>query len=234
MHKVGFIGRYKDDVGTEAGRAHWEGEHAELTAAVPGLAKYVLNLATQNLGLLGVNDEPLKYHGYAWMWFDDQAAFEAATASDAWSAVVADAGEFLDVDWTLSMSASVDENLVIGGPEGPFKVGYVCRFVDDIRADRTKSDDAHAYWKQTHGGAFGIKVPGIDRYLQNHVASSITGAQPEFDGLSECWFQDREAFEVTMASTEWDEMNGDAFNLFQVMEFNVNGFSAFVDEIHVI
>ncbi len=167
------------------------------------------------------------------MWFDDQAAFEAAGASDQWRAVVADADEFLDVAWTLSMAAPVEENLVIGGPEGPFKVGYVCRFIDPIRADPARSDESHDYWKQTHGGAFGIKVPGIDRYLQNHVSGSITGEQPEFDGLSECWFQDREAFEVTMASSEWDAMNGDAFNLFAVMDFNVNGFSAFVDEIHV-
>jgi uncharacterized protein (TIGR02118 family) len=114
--------------------------------------------------------------------------------------------------------------------EGPFKAVWVCRFKDEIRADPAETDRAHDYWKGTHGGAYGIRVPGIGRYVQNHNVASITGDQPEFDGFSECWFQDRAAFDVTMAAPEWDEMNRDAFNLFVVDEFIVDGYSALIDE----
>jgi uncharacterized protein (TIGR02118 family) len=233
MHKVGFIGRYLPGVSKADGRAHWEGQHAAITAAVPGIVKYRLNFATANLGLVDVNDDPTRFDGYACIWFADQAAFDSAMQSPEWGAVVADAAEFLDVDFTLSMASAVEENVVIDGPEGPFKAVWVCRFKDEIRAEESKTAQAHAYWKGTHGSHYGVKVPGIDRYVQNHNTASITGNPPEFDGFSECWFQDRAAFDVTMEAPEWDEMNNDAPNLFVVEEFIVDGYSALIDEITI-
>ncbi len=107
MYKVGFIGRYKPGIGKDEGRAHWEGIHADLTAATPGLRKFVLNLSTQNLGELGPNDEPVRYDGYAWLWFHDREAFDAATESDEWTAAAEDAGEFLVLK-RGAMAASVE------------------------------------------------------------------------------------------------------------------------------
>ena len=234
MFKVGLIGRYLPGIDAAAGRARWQGPHARLTAGVPGVVKYRLNFPTQNVVLLGVTDAPNKFSGYACIWFADESAFQAAMASPEWAAVAADAAEFLDMDYTLSMAAVVEENVVIDGPEGPFKAVWICRFKDDIRADPDKTADAHAYWKLTHGSHYGVQVPGISRYVQNHNVASLTDAQPEFDGFSECWFADRTAFDVCMASEEWDTMNGDAFNLFVVEEFIVDGHSAVLDEIIVV
>ena len=45
---------------------------------------------------------------------------------------------------------------------------------------------------------------------------------------------DRAAFDLTMESKEWDEMNADAFNLFVVEEFIVDGHSALLDEVIVV
>ena len=234
MFKLGFIGRYLPGIDAAAGRARWQGPHARLTAGVPGVVKYRLNFPTQNVVLLGVTDAPNKFSGYACMWFADESAFQAAMASPEWAAVAADAAEFLDMDYTLSMAAVVEENVVIDGPEGPFKAVWICRFKDDIRADPDKTADAHAYWKRTHGSHYGVQVPGISRYVQNHNVASLTDAQPEFDGFSECWFEDRAAFDVCMASEEWDTMNGDAFNLFVVEEFIVDGHSALLDEVIIV
>ena len=142
MFKVGFIGRYLPDVDAATGRARWAGPHAELTAAVPGVVKYRLNFPTQNVVLLGVTDEPTRFSGYACIWFADESAFEEALASSEWAAVAADAAEFLDVEYMLPMSAVVEENVVIDGPEGPFKAVWICRFRDEIRVDAGRTADA--------------------------------------------------------------------------------------------
>ena len=234
MYKVGFIGRFLPNVDAAEGRARWEGPHARLTATVPGIVKYRLNFPTQNVVLLGVTDEPTRFGGYACIWFADEAAFHAAMASPEWAAVTADAAEFLDVDYVLSMSAPVEENVVIDGPEGPFKAVWICRFQDEIRASAEKTADAHAYWKRTHGSHYGAQVPGIGRYVQNHNIGNLTDSQCEMDGFSECWFQDRAAFDLCMGSEEWDNMNGDAFNLFVVDEFIVDGHSAILDEVVIV
>ena len=65
-------------------------------------------------------------------------------------------------------------------------------------------------------------MPGISRYVQNHVISAIDGEGEnaqiamDFDGFSECWFADRAAFELAMDSPEWQRMNEDAEELFDV------------------
>jgi uncharacterized protein (TIGR02118 family) len=183
--------------------------------------------------MVGTTDDPTKFDGYACMWFADKAAFEAAAATPEWEAMIADAAEFLDIPWTLSMSSAVEENLVIDGEMGPFKAVWICRFKEEIRASAEKTAEAHEYWKRTHGGAYGVKVPGIDVYIQNHNTEPLGDEVPAFDGFSECWFADRAAFDITMAAPEWDAMNGDAFNLFDVETFIVDGFSAVLDEIVV-
>ena len=38
----------------------------------------------------------------------------------------------------------------------------------------------------------------------------------DFDGFSECWFEDRAAFELAMGSPEWLRMNEDAEQLFDL------------------
>lgn len=230
MYKIARIGRYAPGVSKEDGRRRWSGPVAALGAAVPGVERYVQSHSTQSLGLLGVNDDPPKFDGYACVWFTDRDAYTASTATAEWEALAASANELFDVDWMSSMSAAVDERTIIDGPMGPFKAVWIVRFKDEIRADPGRVRDAHEYWTRTHGGAFGVKVPGIDRYVQNHVIEPMGDQVPEFDGFSECWFQDRAAFDVTMESQEWDDMNNDAPNLFDV-DLIVSGMSALLDEI---
>ncbi len=62
---------------------------------------------------------------------------------------------------------------IIDGGEGPFKTVWFVRFKPEVRADPGRARAAHAYWISTHGGHYGVKVPGISRYVQNHVASAI-------------------------------------------------------------
>ena len=76
-------------------------------------------------------------------------------------------------------------------------------------------------------------MPGIDRYVQNHVVEPIVdGVKLGYDGFSECWFKDRAAFDVTMESKEWEEMNNDAKNIFD-RDWIVGGWSSLLDEVVV-
>ena len=74
--------------------------------------------------------------------------------------------------------------------------------------------------------------------MQNHVTTGIDaeGESPDiamdFDGFSECWFDDRAAFELAMASEEWLALNADAETLFDI-PYSVPAMSAVLAE-HVI
>jgi uncharacterized protein (TIGR02118 family) len=58
----------------------WLHQHAPLARTLPGLRKLTFNLVTNGGPVDGVSE----------LWFDDQAAFEAAYASDIGKAVAAD------------------------------------------------------------------------------------------------------------------------------------------------
>ena len=110
---------------------------------------------------------------------------------------------------------------------------WVVRLKDEIRADPARSREAHEYWIETHGGRLGRAVPGIGRYVQNHCAASLGDDELLFDGFSECWFEDRAAFERALASPEWLAMNDDA-ETFCDVDFIVGGMSAVVEENVVV
>ena len=140
------------------------------------------------------------------------------------------------MDYFWGMSAVLDPRTIIDGPPGPFKAVWAVRFKNDIRSDPERVKEAHEYWIGTHGGRYGQAVPGIDCYIQNHcvAALGVDGATDEidllFDGFSECWFQDRAAFDLAMGSDEWLAMNADAETLFDLDFILTDGMSALVEE----
>ena len=146
----------------------------------------------------------------------------------------ADGPNLFDMDYFWGMSAILDERTIIDGDIGPFKTVWVC--ASRRRSARSRpTREAHEYWIGTHGGQFGIEVPGISRYVQNHCVAplGVEGADDslelQFDGFSECWFEDQAAFELAMSSPEWLAMNEDAENLFD-LDYILGGMSAVVEE----
>ncbi len=233
MYKISQVAHFLPSLGPEAGREHWCSTHAALGAAVPGVQRYVQNFATSSLGLVGLHDSRPAFDGYACVWFADRAAFRSSLQSPEWSAMEDDAASLLVPDPSHSSTAAVEEKLIIDGPTGPFKAVWFVQFTADIRSDPRRTREAHEYWTRTHGGAFGVRVPGIDRYVQNHVVEPIADrADLGYDGFSECWFQDRAAFDVTMESKEWADMNNDAKTIFD-RDWIVGGWSSLLDEVVV-
>ena len=233
MFKIVQMVRVAPGVERQAGLDHWTGAHAELGQAVPGVRRYVQNVASAALHLVGIDpDRATAFDGYACVWFDDRPSFEAATQSPAWTAMVDDSAAMFDPAFGASTFAVVDERLIVDGPTGPIKTVWFCRFPEDVRKDPARTEASSKYWTATHGRVFGVKVPGIGRYLQNHVIEPDPARRPVFDGFSECWFEDVAAYDTMNAAPEWDEMNEDAVTLFD-RDWIVGGWSAALEE-HVV
>jgi uncharacterized protein (TIGR02118 family) len=107
------------------------------------------------------------------------------------------------------------------------KVIWIARFREGMTRE-----EARAHWRDTHG-VLGAEVPGLDRYVQTHVAGPLPPetAAPPFDGYSSGWYADDAAYGRSMASPEWAAIGADSDNLFDTPFFW--GMSAFVDE-HVV
>jgi uncharacterized protein (TIGR02118 family) len=236
MLKVTWFARFAPGLTPAEGRRHWQEVHGPLGAAVPQIERYVQNHCGNALGPVSVLDERPAFDGYSSAWYADRAAFDASLLTPEWIAIGEDSPNVFDHEWFWGMSAEVRESTIVDGPAGPYKVCWVMRFPDEVRADPDKLKAAHDYWITTHGGHYGAAVPGIDRYVQNHVVAGIgetgieDGTLPKFDGYSECWFQSREAFEAMMATPEWLAMNKDAETLF-ALDNHATGMYAELDEV---
>ena len=90
------------------------------------------------------------------------------------------------------------------------KVIFLFRF----RADRDP-EQVRTWWLTEHG-EIALRNLGMLRYVQNHFIGAIdaehAGAGMGFDGCVEVWWQDREAYERTMASPEWKALEADGPN----------------------
>jgi len=222
MYKVVWVAEFRDGISREDARGHWTEVHGPLGARVGGIERYVQNHVLSALGAVGVSDEQAAFDGYSCCWYRDRERFAGSLRTPEWAALGVDSPNIFDDTRWEGWSASLDSRTIIEGAEAPFKTVWFVRFRPDVRGDRDRSREAHAYWIAMHGGHFGTKVPGITRYVQNHVIEAIDGAGEnpkiamDFDGFSECWFADRAAFELAMDSPEWQRMNEDAEELFDV------------------
>ena len=239
MYKVVWVARFHGGISNEDARRHWSEVHAPLGAKVAGIDRYVQSHVLSALGPLGVSDEQAAFDGYSCCWYRDRDAFEESLRTPEWAALGVDSPNLFDDSRWDGSSASLDARTIIEGPLAPFKTVWFVRFKPDVRAEPSRSREAHEYWIAQHGGHFGTQVPGISRYIQNHVASAIgaegetPGVKMDFDGFSECWFEDRAAFDLAMASPEWLRMNEDAEQLFD-LDYIVPAMSAVLAENVVV
>ena len=233
MFKIVQMMRFTPGLNRSEAYERWFGPHAALGRQVPGVRRYVQNAASAALHLVGIDpDRPTTFDGYSCVWFDGRAGFEAATRSAEWAAVVADGGTLFDATFEGAALTAVEERLIVDGPVGPIKTVWFCRFPVAVRSDRVLIQASSNYWTETHGRGFGARVPGIGRYLQNHVIEPEPARRPPFDGFSECWFDDLATYEAMNVTPEWHAMNEDAVTLFD-RDLIVAGWSAALDE-HVV
>jgi uncharacterized protein (TIGR02118 family) len=104
MYHVVFLVKKRPDLTQQAFSRYWLDEHTPLTASVAGVCSYRCYPA-----LPGQDDAP--FDGVAILSFDDKAAADAAMASPAFAAALADAPNFQDTATTTAFFA--DERIVV-------------------------------------------------------------------------------------------------------------------------
>jgi len=57
------------------------------------------------------------------------------------------------------------------------------------------------YWKNEHGPLAARLIPGVRRYVQNHLVE-IPGMEYEGDGVVEMWYDDVEAWQESMKAIQ--------------------------------
>jgi uncharacterized protein (TIGR02118 family) len=69
------------------------------------------------------------------------------------------------------------------------------------------------HWVETHA-PLAHKVPGLRRYVQNHIAAErtrddIEATAVEIDGIAELWFDDQAALETASRTPEMKALHAD-------------------------
>jgi uncharacterized protein (TIGR02118 family) len=94
------------------------------------------------------------------------------------------------------------------------KVIFLMKFRRDL-----DPDEVRRWWREDHG-ALALRNMGMRRYVQNHFQAPVGAEHAEggldFDGCVEVWFDDRESCERTMSSPEWQALEQDGPNGFDM------------------
>ena len=106
---IGLLTR-KDGWTHEQFMKHWIEIHAPLALAVPGLRRYVQNHIQAERTRADVTETKVEIDGVAELWFDDQAALEAAARTPEMKALHADGAKFIG----RIKSYVVEEKFIIG------------------------------------------------------------------------------------------------------------------------
>jgi uncharacterized protein (TIGR02118 family) len=109
IKSIGLLTR-KDGWTHEQFMKHWVETHAPLAHAVPGLRRYVQNHIKGERTRADIPATEVDVDGVAELWFDDQAAMEAAAKTPEMKALHADGALFIG----RIKSYVVEEKTVIG------------------------------------------------------------------------------------------------------------------------
>ena len=63
------------------------------------------------------------------------------------------------------------------------------------RQDHLTHQEFSRYWRENHGPLAARLIPGLKRYVQNHLILG-EGEEPAFDGVAELWLEDMQALQT--------------------------------------
>jgi uncharacterized protein (TIGR02118 family) len=106
---IGLLTR-KDSWTHDQFMKHWIEIHAPLALAVPGLRRYVQNHIQAERTRADITETAVEIDGVAELWFDDQAALEAAARTPEMKALHADGAKFIG----RIKSYVVEEKFIVG------------------------------------------------------------------------------------------------------------------------
>lgn len=191
----------------EEARQHWFEVHGRLGADTPGLRRYVQHHTL----FAAYNNTPRPTHdGASIVWFDNIDALTQGEASPPWQAMASDGrcgvyGGRQLFQYPMPF-AIAKESVIVEGETSPLMVKGigVAAKLDDV-----SRDEFHDHWLNVHG-PLAARVPGIRKYVQNHtIKAAYKQPRVTFDGWSEAWFDDFDAFKLAIASPEWTALAAD-------------------------
>lgn len=78
------------------------------------------------------------------------------------------------------------------------------------RADLS-TEGFRSYWREKHAPLL-VQLPGLRRLVFNYALPGMDGAAPEYDGISEDWFESAEAMQAAFGSPTGQAVFADAPN----------------------
>jgi len=108
-YKLIFGAKRKPGMSREDFGRYWTTAHAEKARRVPGIRRYVINLAPD----LGGGGRELPYDGFAEVWFESEAAMRASARSPEIRVVLDDEKNLFDLPTRFSVI--VREHVVVDG-----------------------------------------------------------------------------------------------------------------------
>ncbi|MGE3073372.1 MAG: EthD domain-containing protein [Dehalococcoidia bacterium] len=107
MYKMIFGAKRKAGMSREDFAAYWLGPHADKARKVPGVARYVINIAPDLSG----SGREMAYDGFAEAWFANAEDMRASGRSPEIREVLADEPNLFDLSTRFSLI--VEENVII-------------------------------------------------------------------------------------------------------------------------
>jgi uncharacterized protein (TIGR02118 family) len=101
-------------------------------------------------------------------------------------------------------------------------------FVVHKRSD-LGTEEFRRYWKEKHG-PIAAKMPGLRKYVQNHVVLDPSQDEPAYDGIAELHFDSVEAFQAALASPEGQATFADVQNFVEPNKL----YAGVVEEVAII
>ncbi len=108
MYKMIFGAKRKPDMSREDFGRYWTTVHAEKGKQIPGIVRYVVNLAPDLSG----SGREMPYDGFAEVWFDDLDTMRASAASPEMRVVLEDEKNLFDL--STRFSVIVREHVIVG------------------------------------------------------------------------------------------------------------------------
>jgi uncharacterized protein (TIGR02118 family) len=105
--KMIFGAKRRQGMSREDFGRYWTTEHAKKATQVPGIVRYVINLAPDLSG----SGREMPYDGFAEVWFDDAETMRAASRSPELAAVLDDEKNLFDLDTRFTVV--VEEHVMI-------------------------------------------------------------------------------------------------------------------------
>jgi uncharacterized protein (TIGR02118 family) len=221
---------------------YWGSRHGPLFARTPRLRRYVQH---HSLPASYGGNPSSTHDGASMFWYDDLEALRDASSPMLSQVITPADGELYehyvasarygDPDtMTLQETVRADdrqlfdrsdawprdarratvvtrERIVVDGPTTPSMVKAI---FTASRKPGLALDEFHQHWFEVHG-QLGAQVPGLRRYVQNHVVPDAFGVRAiTHDGFSELWFDDLEALSAARQSPAWAALGADGQTLF--------------------